>query len=378
MCQDYPATDAACATNSAGTTTICNPTTHFCNGSNVCKARVTPAGEACVASTNKCASTLFCHLSTNTCAAVGADLSHTCNEDINCAATQYCASNSCKDRLSSAATGCTADNMCPSGEFCSTGNPRTCTTEVITLQGTCANNNDAQCASGYCASTTCTPLVPNTGTCNRDAMCVSGFCQGGTTCADKPSSGTCGAGQPTSGGSASSDVCSDTTVCTMGSCVPNAASGAACVVASGQCNDLFYCNVASLTCQAVGASVNHSCVSDINCAATQYCTANKVCADKLANGATGCSGDNSCVDGTYCVSGTNTCTTQTEVLTANSCASSNDSECEGYCDGTVCKRLIATGSSTACTKNSQCASGLCASGGQCSDPPVTPNACADS
>ena len=117
-CEDYPATDAPCATNSASETTVCNPSTHFCE-SNVCKARVSSAGSACHLQSNKCGSSLFCNLFTNTCAAVGANQGHTCDQDSNCASTQYCnASHSCTERVPLNAGPCTADNQCQTTQYC--------------------------------------------------------------------------------------------------------------------------------------------------------------------------------------------------------------------------------------------------------------------
>ena len=100
-----------------------------------------------------------------------------------------------------------------------------------------------------------------------------------------------------------------------------------------------------------------------------------VCTNRLANGAT-CTSDSQCASTDYCVTGASrTCQTKVPFLTPNTCADSNDAQCDnGYCNSSTCTPLIADGGQ--CDRNTQCSSGYChTSNNVCTAVPAAETTC---
>ncbi len=383
----------------AGTTPVCDTSSHACVGCN---------GDQGVQASAACPSALspFC-ASDGSCGS--------CSDNASCSGATH-AGPICNTVSGACGTACNVDADCP-GQWCD--NPTasigagTCRAKLANgqpipvaapLNATCNPTNAARvCMSGTCDAADALCGLPNGRTCSAAAECRSAVCNANLQCGDPNGSdcstaatcrsgicdpdGKCGAqnGEPcTTPAACRSDVC----VAADGLC--GALNGAPCSgegdCRSGVCFSDGFCGkpvgescTATEICrgvQCVSGNCADTCQNDAQCAAGSYCDDAGACVPALSNAepcarATQCSSltcnaDGRCgdPDGTAC-SVAATCRGGACASSVCGTACSTDSECASgsYCDSGACVPALANGNT--CTRATQCASGLCPGDGMC-------------
>jgi hypothetical protein len=311
-----------------------------------------------------------------------------CSAESDCLAGYYCGSGKCQPKVGLGAP-CSASAMCPSGLFCtdgvccgvaSCGAGSSCSAgpkkgECIKLTAaSCATNAD--CASGFCA----------------DGVCCNRACDGQCEACNLPTTvGTCSPvlGSPVGmraacSGAGAGTVCAstcngvDTTKCNYATAGTVACGKESCTdgveTKAGTCDGTGACATSTAKCDAYSCGATackRSCAVEADCAAGYYCSGDK-CLPKVGLGST-CTAASMCPSGLLCTDGV--CCGVASCGEGSSCAA-------GPKKG-VCSKI----DGTACTADSDCASGHCVDGvccdracdGQCEacDVPATKGKCSN-
>lgn len=259
--------------------------------------------------------------------------------------------------------------------------PITCAA-LYCVEGVCCNS--ASCPGGTCAA----PAVPGraAGTCalnlgqacTKDSQCASDHCADGVCCNSAcngqcaacnlpPSPGTCRAvvGQPLGGraacagaGTQCAATCdgTDMTQCHYATAGTVACGKDSCTsgteTKAGTCDGAGNCVTTSDACgtYACGATAcQHSCATDSDCAAGNYCSGD-TCLPKVGLGSS-CTSTAMCPSGLFCTDGV--CCGVQACATGESCSA-------GPTKG-MCSKLLGTD----CAADGECASGHCVDGVCC-------------
>ena len=250
------------------------------------------------------------------------------------------------------------DGTVDEGFECTGSGPRSCTA-WCGAAGT-QSCNAATCGYGECVSSSC---------CRADADCEGGsYCEGTTCAARKENGAACsGANQCASGQCVDGVCCNSACDGACDACNVTGSVGTCAAVATGSAGSPscspYVCNGSSTRCPT-------ACTADSQCIAGDYCNAGACVPRLLSNGAT-CSAANqcdsgNCVDGVCCNSACGgSCDACNVTGSVGTCAavatgSAGSPSCSPYvCDGS------STSCATACTADSQCASGNFCSAGAC-------------
>ncbi|MBT9560930.1 MAG: hypothetical protein IV100_33200 [Myxococcales bacterium] len=349
-CSPYLCGPTSCKTSCAGDGDCAGG--HWCNGGTCTERRA--AGAACAVS-NQCQSG-FCvdSVCCNTSCAGGC---------LACSAAKKGggADGACGNIASGAdpdgectdqgAASCGTDGQCDGTGACrkfaagTVCTPAACTSGVQTAAATC--NGTGTCIAGStsaCAPYVCGPSACKT-TCGVDGECTSGFCSGGQ-CSGKVGNG---------------GACSASNQCASSQCVDGVCCDTGCTGLCQACTAAKKGGGVDGVCGAIGASLD----PDNECA-TQ--PASSCGTDGTCNGAGSCRLHAS---GTTCGAGACSQGSQTAASTCNgtgSCIGGTSTSCAPYgCGGATCK--------TACTADTDCASGHYCEGGTCTAKKSAGGAC---
>jgi hypothetical protein len=397
--------------NAGVCTTKLNPGT-LCSSANQCASNFCVGGvccmSACAGACQQCASGT-CGLSAKgapgspsctplTCDGGNPGCPSQCFTDVDCIGGYFCNGGTCTPKYPTG-NSCSGNNQCGSG-FCVSG---TCCN--VACGGACQS-----CAGGSCATVTagspspsCAPLLcdgSSTGcptSCSSDASCAAGFyCATNMKCVSKQSQGApCSASDQCALGFCVGGVCCDQS-CT-GACQSCSAPGkiGTCSNVSGTSNcGAYVCSGSSPICPT-------SCASDADCStgnwcngaacvpgqtsgqpctraaqcATTFCVSGFCCGTACSLACQACNvNPGTCTPAPVGSSGTPSCGAILCDGTSTTCPSacSRDSDCASgfWCSGTSC--IAVEGIGQPCARGTQCASGFCA-GGTCCNVACTGN-----
>jgi hypothetical protein len=315
--------NAECATGNCVDSVCCNTPAASCSGCKQCNlagflgtCKPVPMGSD---------PHTTCALSVPTCQLAKCAGDGTCNAPVGTS----CGASTCT-------AGTETDQTCGAGGVCQSPttmcSPFSC--GATTCNNMCNTSTNAGCdASHYCATvSSCATKLPNGSTCTQAFQCANGFCtqgQSGLICASL--------------------------ACPLACSVVNAA-GTACVAATSGTNPKSDCSASVAMCKQAtcnGGTGTHAC--DV--------TDGTACANPTCSNSTGNETDTLCLGGTCQAPTTKSC--NGFACNGNVCGTScvNDLGCDSthYCTNPTCTPRANPGGS--CSANDQCLSNRCGVGG---------------